>query len=159
MTDIKTVLTDEQIIEIYQWSKDTPGISFADEVRHIEAAVLAASAPAQEPVAVIELKKCRGPRKFQFRLLGDFFPEKETPLYAAPVDAQDAVDAKRWREMLLHVGGRLHHDLGQIFTITYVKPVAGANIMRGGVSEHFTQAIDAILQASQSPQDQAAVKE
>lgn len=59
---------------------------------------------------------------------------------------RDAQDAARWRETLHHIGGN-HSEAGLTqFTLRYLKPAPGANIMRGSVSEHFTDAIDAAIQ-------------
>lgn len=134
--DIKTVLTDAQKDSIYNaWRDQGNDVSYGDLIDSVESAVLAASAPAQEPVAVLELKKCRGPRKFQFRLLGDFFPEKETPLYAAPVDAQDAVDAKRYRKLRATTKAIRNDEGTERIEVT---------------PEDFDKHVDA-MQASQSP--------
>nr|WP_041296563.1 hypothetical protein [Janthinobacterium sp. Marseille] len=51
MTDIKTVLTDRKIKEIALSMSDEMLVEVFPFARAIEAAVLAASAPAQEPVA------------------------------------------------------------------------------------------------------------
>lgn len=74
----------------------------------------------------------------------------------ATVAQKDAIEAARWRETLLHIGGRLHHDLGQIFTLNYIRPVEGANIMRGGVAEHFTNAIDSARLAANTRNHEVA---
>jgi hypothetical protein len=60
---------------------------------------------------------------------------------------EDKRDAERWRETLRHIGGT-HTDTGaQRFTLRYLSPVEGANIMRGSVAGHFTSAIDAAMAA------------
>jgi len=60
---------------------------------------------------------------------------------------EDKRDAERWREALRHIGGT-HTDTGaQRFTLRYLSPVEGANIMQGSVAGHFTDAIDAALAA------------
>ena len=61
---------------------------------------------------------------------------------AAPAQAQeDARDAARWRQVLLHVGGQRNTGC-QTFGLATLKPVSG-NIMQGSVLEHFVKAIDA----------------
>lgn len=63
-------------------------------------------------------------------------------------NSEDEKDAQRWRETLLHIGGT-HTDTGaQRFTLRYLSPVEGADIMRGSVAGHFTEAIDAAIAAT-----------
>lgn len=60
----------------------------------------------------------------------------------------DMRDADRWRETLKHVGGT-YTDVGaQRFTLRYLSPVEGTDIMKGSVAGHFTAAIDARLAAA-----------
>lgn len=51
-------------------------------------------------------------------------------------------DAARYKELMSQVGG----SDGQ-FTLRYLRPVPGADIMRGSVSEHCENAIDASIVA------------
>lgn len=65
----------------------------------------------------------------------------------------DAEDARRWRETLRHIGGT-HTDTGaQRFTLRYLSPVEGSDIMRGSVAGHFTSAIDAAIQSGKGEQE------
>ena len=57
---------------------------------------------------------------------------------------QDAIDANRWRELLKHVGGTFTDTGAQRFTLRYLSPMEGANIMRGSVAGHLTTTIDAL---------------
>jgi hypothetical protein len=60
----------------------------------------------------------------------------------------DVDDARRWRETLRHIGGT-HTDTGaQRFTLRYLSPVEGSDIMRGSIAGHFTTAIDAAIQSA-----------
>lgn len=74
----------------------------------------------------------------------------KTNRHAPPeaVAPSDAKDAARWRETLKHIGG-CHHSDGIRFTLRYLRPVTGANIMKGSVAQHFADAIDAAIAASQ----------
>lgn len=67
---------------------------------------------------------------------------------AAPALDADVKDAERWRKLIMHVGGEFVPNLGQVFEIRGIRPLIGANIMKGGVAQHFTEAIDAALNAS-----------
>lgn len=60
-------------------------------------------------------------------------------------------NAERWRETLQHVGARYTGEGNRQFTLRYLKPVEGADILRGSVAEHFTQAIDESLRADKEP--------
>lgn len=66
---------------------------------------------------------------------------------------QDAKDAARWRETLKHVGGASDP---QRFVFRWLPIVAGADILRGSVAEHFTNAIDAAIQAKSAGKEGAA---
>jgi hypothetical protein len=57
-------------------------------------------------------------------------------------------DAARYKELMSHVGG----SDGQ-FTLRYLRPVTGADIMRGSVSEHCENAIDASIVAKLAATD------
>ena len=64
---------------------------------------------------------------------------RTTPRATADVER----DAARWNETLMHIGG-MYTDVGaKRFTLRYLNPVEGTDIMRGGVAGHFTAAIDA----------------
>ena len=72
-------------------------------------------------------------------------PEVFAPFYAfvdrvQAITAHQARDAERWREVLMHVGADNLLD-GAQFVIRGIK--APINVMRGGVAEHFTKAIEA----------------
>ena len=88
-------------------------------------------------------------------LAGDFaFHLARWLARAAPTPAaeavRDATDAARWREALKYVGGT-YTGSGVRFTLRYLEPVADADVMRGSIAEHFTNAIDAAMSASQAP--------
>jgi hypothetical protein len=68
-------------------------------------------------------------------------------LYAAP-PSTDAKDAERWREALLHVGGG-RADGGQQFTLRYLTPIKGCDVMWGSAAGHFTSAIDVAIAAKE----------
>lgn len=58
--------------------------------------------------------------------------------------SSNAKDAERWRETLFHVGGR-NANGGQQFTLSFLSPIKGRDIMRGSAAGHFTDAIDAAI--------------
>lgn len=80
--------------------------------------------------------------------IGDQFqvmaPAAQSKPAGAGAQSDDAECAARWREVLMQVGGRdeKYHG-GQYFALGFLKPVDGADIMRGSVAQHFTEAIDA----------------
>lgn len=62
---------------------------------------------------------------------------------------EDQRDAARWRELLFHVMGTFS---GRAFAMPSVTPIPGANIMRGSVAQHFSDAIDrAAMQRAAAP--------
>ena len=76
-------------------------------------------------------------------------------LAAAPqitvAQAEDARDAARWREALMHVGA-VNHLGGQHFTFNTLTAPPGSvpampSLMRGSVAQHFSKAIDASIAA------------
>ncbi len=78
---------------------------------------------------------------------------REALLKAEPkwIGVDDMQDGDRWRETLKHIGGT-YTDVGaQRFTLRFLSPVEGADIMKGSVAQHFTAAIDAQLAASPAP--------
>ena len=157
INDIKTVLTDRKIKEIALSMSDEMLVEVFPFARAIEAAVLAASAPAQELVywEYRHLDTCNEPHKWGEwervdksrgtladlrQYIASGYKYELRPLYAAPVDAQDAVDAKRYRWLTETIGMRYSPPGGMA-----IKDLAEMNA-----------AIDseiATLQASQSPQD------
>lgn len=78
----------------------------------------------------------------------DRFSDSDVPyvradLIAPAAPLSDAKDAERWREALMHIGA-MHTDSGASrFTLRYLCPVEGSNIMKGSAAGHFTAAIDA----------------
>lgn len=58
----------------------------------------------------------------------------------------DALDATRWREVLMHVGAARIADGGQHFTITRLRPLSHMDLMRGSVAQHFIKCVDASVQ-------------
>ena len=58
---------------------------------------------------------------------------------------QDALDAKRYRQVLLIVGAGTDHYGSRCFTLNNLKAVVGANILKGSVSQHFDDALDAAM--------------
>lgn len=53
-----------------------------------------------------------------------------------------SIDAERWREALMHVGGEIRGGRPR-FTLGYLQPIPQARIMQGSIAEHFTRTIDA----------------
>lgn len=66
---------------------------------------------------------------------------------AAPAAQGDAKDAERWRGVLMHVGATVTGDIDARFTLRFLEPIEGTDLMRGGVAGHFTDAIDAAIAA------------
>lgn len=60
---------------------------------------------------------------------------------------KDKRDAERWREAIRHIGATANHALGHRFTASCLDPIPGADLMQGGISQHFTEAIDASIAA------------
>jgi hypothetical protein len=58
-----------------------------------------------------------------------------------------AKDAERWRETLKHVGASSDP---QRFVFRWLSAIKGANLMQGSVAQHFTEAIDAEIEASRA---------
>lgn len=58
---------------------------------------------------------------------------------------RDRRDADRWREAIRHIGATANHALGHRFTASCLDPIPGADLMHGGISQHFTEAIDASI--------------
>jgi Lar family restriction alleviation protein len=74
---------------------------------------------------------------------------------AAPAVGTVEKDAARWRETLKHVGGAYCSE-GARFTLRYLPPMKEADIMKGSVAEHFTNAIDDAIEAhTRSSKEQA----
>lgn len=69
------------------------------------------------------------------------------PVYATPSPQGAAEDAARWRETLKHLHVSASGDIGARFTLRYLSPIEGVDLMRGGVAGHFTAAIDAARKA------------
>ena len=65
-------------------------------------------------------------------------------------------DAARWNEAVRQVGGARNVGAHDMFVFRYLKPLDGADLMRGSVAEHFTRAIDALLAAAEAPKGDAA---
>lgn len=65
-------------------------------------------------------------------------------LEAAPQQAQDKLDAERWRTMLARVGATSWFNGGHMFMVNLQAP---PNVMQGSVAQHFTAAIDAARKA------------
>ena len=152
MSDIKTVLTDAIIANVMDKCVGEDRYTFA---KAIEAAVLAASAPAQEPGEKVEEYMNRGRKNSE--IVGtvpattSLRPGFNT-LYTAPVDAQDAVDAKRYRWLR-------HGDNDEEVLCAYDKNAPKGNYtMFLRRNEKLDLAIDKAMQASQSPQDQVKGK-
>lgn len=174
--DIKTVLTREKLLSMAMKFRQKPGklgASYFDVngfIEAIEAAVLSASAPAQEPVG--EVIMVAGFYKEVAWKEGKL-PAVATKLYAAPVDAQDAVDAKRLQISIMELEverKKNQHFLDMLVSISSL--TVGPDVTVGDKKYRFNppnaaeilhelsariRAIPgkiAALQASQSPQDQ-----
>jgi hypothetical protein len=65
---------------------------------------------------------------------------------AAGQEAANEKDAARWRKVLMHVGG-CYCSEGVRFTLRGLPPIKDANIMKGSVAQHFTEAVDAAMAA------------
>lgn len=67
---------------------------------------------------------------------------------AAPQQAQDKLDAERWRETLMRVGATRTEWVGggHMFMVNIKPP---SNVMQGSVAQHFTAAIDEAIGKAQ----------
>lgn len=164
MTDIKTVLTDQQkaqfVADICNYGTGFVAPLFS-VVESIEAAVLAASAPAQAGgvVAWITDDYLFDPSATTYdSAVAQRWRDKgwrvgELRDTAAPVDAQDAVDAELLRQARDALNGMLNkHAYGCGYGSDY--QVERHNTAANAKATEAIAAIDAALQASQSPQDQ-----
>lgn len=145
MTDIKTVLTDQQkaqfVADICNYGTGFVAPLFS-VVESIEAAVLAASAPAQAGgvVAWITDDYLFDPSATTYdSAVAQRWRDKgwrvgELRDTAAPVDAQDAVDAKRLDWLMHNLGG---------YALKAIGVITSGNCDRA--------CIDRAMQASQSP--------
>lgn len=69
---------------------------------------------------------------------------------------KDAEDARRYRCVRSLVGGMLSGGWRQVFHLEHLKPVEGANLMKGSVAQHFNEAVDSALAAQQEGKDGGA---
>lgn len=155
MTDIKEVAA-KIAEEVANNCGSVPQLTFPHIYLGLKefAASLAAheAAPQQEPVAWVDERaigwlKGRGKSaSITTPLQAHKSVERPMPLYAAPQQAQDKLDAERWREMLMRVGATRTEWVGggHMFMVNIKPP---SNVMQGSVAQHFTAAIDAARKA------------
>lgn len=67
----------------------------------------------------------------------------------SPAEEQDRIDAQRWRTATQFVGAMTAGGWRQIFHLQSLKPIDGANLFRGSVAQHFTEAVDAARAAQE----------